>query len=305
MPDYLLIIAIILIAGFLGGYTNFLVAYNDKLPQKEKNIKLLASLFLGLCASFSVPLFLQILSNDLLDKVNLKNALILMGFCTTASYFSKRFLDDIYAKINKLDNKVDEAKISAENKIEKVKNFTENVNKKVENFEESAEEFESKNISTDFRLKFQTDSNSKYSEDQLKDVIEALASTKYYSRTVGGIAEETKLSTDTVSLILNDLEGGGYAQYKIGSDGNEYWRLLKHHVLIYSAIYSWDTGQIDVSNSIKKLISAKQYTGVVLPKTFDIIDPAYGKRKTLRIQYRIGGLEKELIRHDGETFELK
>ena len=107
MTNSAIIITIILLAGLLGGLTNFFMLYDGKLTSRENWIKFFAALFLSISASITVPLFLQILSNNLLDDMKFKNLLIFAGFCVIAGFFSKRFLEDLYTKLNNLNKKVD------------------------------------------------------------------------------------------------------------------------------------------------------------------------------------------------------
>ena len=110
-----IIIGIIIAAGLLGGITNFLLLYKLTYTNKESWLNFLKSISLSLCASFTVPLFLQIISNNLLEiqkdsPFPDKNYFVLLGFCVLAAFYSKRFLEDLYSKVNKAEQKAEEAK---------------------------------------------------------------------------------------------------------------------------------------------------------------------------------------------------
>lgn len=89
------IILIIIFAGLLGGVTNFFLMWNSEIKGRDMTMMFWKCILMGLCASFTVPLFLQVLPNTLLDITNdmpAKNYLIIAGLCVLAAYFSKRFL---------------------------------------------------------------------------------------------------------------------------------------------------------------------------------------------------------------------
>lgn len=76
-------------------------------------------------------------------------------------------------------------------------------------------------------------------------------------------------------------------------------------IIIYSATYLWNNGQVDVTGRIKDLVSKGTLHGVVDPGTFGIDDPIHGTQKTLKLHYRKNGQEKELSKVDGETFKIE
>jgi len=120
------IIGIIIIAGLLGGFTNFLLLYNLTYKKKECWVSFFKSMFLGLCASITVPLFLQIIQTNLLDfpkdtTFQDKNYFVLFGFCVLAAIFSKTFLENLNSKVNKVEQKVDEVKKMSEEANDKAK----------------------------------------------------------------------------------------------------------------------------------------------------------------------------------------
>lgn len=98
------IILIILFAGLLGGLGNYCLIKNDLSSFKEglylNDFDLIRSLVLGVIASAIIPLFLNIISSDLLEinerKDNYRNYLIFTSLCLMASLFSSRFLPNAY-----------------------------------------------------------------------------------------------------------------------------------------------------------------------------------------------------------------
>jgi len=296
----IIVVIIIVASGLLGGLANFYTLYNFKLDQKENRIKFYASILLSLCGSFTVPLFLQILSNNLLDNITFKNALILTGFCVLGSIFSKRFLEDAYAKVYSKLNRLDEAQRENANEIENVSNKTEKVNKKVEDLEESSEEIESDVVPTEIKKSLLEHKKGLLAEEQLEEIVKALLSNKYSFRSIQGIHKDTKIEKEKIKETLQHLVEHGFAEIRVGSNGKDYWRILKYPIKIYSATY----GDVDITDKIEDLVSKEIYQGAVSPSTFGIPDPQYGTVKTLKIHYRILGKEKTLKLADGNTFKI-
>lgn len=208
-----IIISIIVSAGLLGGLTNFFLLYNLDYKTKECWINFFKSILLSLCASLTVPLFLQIISNNLLDipkdgAISDKNYFILAGFCVLAAFYSKRFLDDLYSKVNKAEAKAEEAKKSAteaekfiESKLEEEQNDSEIEptkanDTKAETIKDKIEK--SANI-------FNTDINT-YLKDKADSEMEIilldLQKSKYRDRSIEGISRSTKIHQNNVTVII-------------------------------------------------------------------------------------------------------
>ncbi|GHT33496.1 hypothetical protein FACS189434_07730 [Bacteroidia bacterium] len=195
----IIIIAIILVAGFLSGLTNLLIK-DEKFQWKN----FWGTSLLGICASICVPLFLQIMSNSILDlptennTFHQKNYFIFAGFCVLASLFSKRFLSDLYAKVNKLGEDVND------------------VQKTIGDIEDTNTEKDDDEIRQCFDKEEKTDD---------KTVLEAFFKSKYTYRTIKGIAKETKLDEGKVSSILASLEKEKKVASKRKRDNKLLWNL--------------------------------------------------------------------------------
>ncbi|MET3535299.1 YEATS-associated helix-containing protein [Chryseobacterium limigenitum] len=112
------LIYIMLICGIVGGIGNTLKGTTCNGVVLSKNI------CLGIIASFTVPLFLSLVSSDIINSLYIKksgtddkiigqsvNYLIFSGFCIIASYASLDFLNNITGrviqKIEKIEKKLD------------------------------------------------------------------------------------------------------------------------------------------------------------------------------------------------------
>jgi len=93
----LLILGIMIGSGILGGLVNFLLSENHK-PLVWK--ALLGYCLLGIVAALTVPLFLNMISSDLLGNAPKKpvNLLIFNGICLLFSVFSCRLKENVYNK---------------------------------------------------------------------------------------------------------------------------------------------------------------------------------------------------------------
>jgi len=221
MTDHIeTLISIIFICGLLGGITNFLLFYNLQLKSTEKWLYFLKSIFLGLCASISVPLFLQIISNNLLEINNSdifpeKNYFILAGFCIIASFYSKRFLDDLYSKVTKAEKTAEEAKVNSVQAKEIAEKTLEN-NQETEDVE--------------YILEKDLNINSKYKFEEFAKVINAILDSKYTYRTISGISKVTEFEKDKVIELLDYLQLQGLAEYKLNKAGHKLWRIVNNNI---------------------------------------------------------------------------
>lgn len=123
-------LAIIVLTGLLGGIGNFFIIANDVReldPQFNLgDFNLQKSLVLGIIAAGVIPLFLNIISSNLLEITeenrNYKNYFIFGGLCLVASLFSNRFLTGAYDnafqqfnnKVVKVEKLANEAKKNAD-----------------------------------------------------------------------------------------------------------------------------------------------------------------------------------------------
>ena len=205
------IILIIILTGIMTGITNFLLLIKKDDTKAERWINFLKSVFLSLCASATIPLFLQIISNNLLDHsaerpIPDKHYFILTGFCILAGIYSKRFLDDLYTRVNKIEQKAEEAKQQVEN--------LENKNQEIDDVNQVVEEhiLSNKKIGTE------------HGGEDIKAVVRAIESSRYTWRTATGISKETGFPVQKVNSILNTLYQAGFAESK-AKNNKKLWKI--------------------------------------------------------------------------------
>lgn len=221
MTPVLIIVIIIVLAGLLGGITNFFLVYIPDADADQSRFLLYKSILMGICASFTVPLFLQVLPNTLLDLEDMdsKNYFILAGLCVLAAFFSKRFLEDLYSRLNNLEKKTE----TAGKKADEAKKEVDDVamgNAEIDNIGKILDDI------TDEIIKQFKPTQSR---DEIKAVADAVINTKYSYRTIHGISEDTVKDDEKVKNILELLKKAQYVESKQNNKGNDIWKSIYHH----------------------------------------------------------------------------
>ncbi len=116
MKTYAVISVIMLVAGVLGGFVNYLLAKPDETPPPNK----VRSVVVGTAAALLVPLFLNMIGSNLLDgmKGPEPQPFVLLGFCLVAAISSTAFIrslsDRVLAEAKQAKQEAKEAKESAQ-----------------------------------------------------------------------------------------------------------------------------------------------------------------------------------------------
>lgn len=105
-----------------------------------------------------------------------------------------------------------------------------------------------------------------------------------------------KGKTGNVIYRLQDAIKTKFISFR-GSDINK--------IIVLAAKYTWNGGNVDVTSKVRQLISEGIDTIIVDPSVFGIRDPAPRIQKTLKINFKINGKEKELIHIDGDRFRIE
>jgi len=196
-----IILLIMLLSGLIGGLASY---YLNKSEEKT----LLKSLILGVVASLIVPLFLNMISSNLLFEAQrqIDKIFIFAGFCLLASVFSKNFLENMYKKL-----------------LQQVGD----IGKKVDTMEQASSE---PDIPT-----------GKITEESLKqkgitkiefDLLNTLSSGKYTYRSVPGLIKQSDSDRHLVASGINTLlskkliesrdMGKNQIRYFISSEGRKF-----------------------------------------------------------------------------------
>lgn len=194
---YMCLLLVMLVAGLLGGWLNYL------LGQKEdpEHAAMWQSFLGGLVASFMVPLFLNMISSNLLDGIkgtgsnpgDPSKLLVFAGFCLVAAVSSKAFISTLSDRILK------EAKATRQ----EVRQMKKEVDPIIaEKTEQEPQEMVPLSVSVPDEMSL---------GENAKKVVAALARGRFTLRTRTGISKDTGLDKGEVSKILDDLVALGLA----------------------------------------------------------------------------------------------
>lgn len=235
MSYTIIVIIVMVLCGVIGGSVNFLL-HNKSINKLE----LLKCIFISLGATFLVPLFLNMISSNLLfeaknDELKL---LIFGGFCLIASISSRAFIryvsDKLLKEVGELKDKVEKV----ENKVELVegevnpiiKSQTEEEIIQQDDFNTfSTDEFEDENeaqntgggpdINSKIKLK------STY-EDSRTKIIKAFGMGNFTYRTLQGISNDSGISIDAVNRWIGKFLDEGIIAKKCSDKQNGKNRML-------------------------------------------------------------------------------
>ena len=165
---------IMISAGVLGGFASYHLSESE-----DKTI--VRSVTLGVVAAFIVPVFLSMISSNLLVEAqkNIGDLYILLGFCVLSAVFSRNFLENIYNKV-----------------LQQVGNIGE----KVKEIEEASIEPDvlSTNVSPD------TLKEHNLTENEYK-LLTVFSSGKFNYRSITGLVKDSGMDKQHVDASLNTL----------------------------------------------------------------------------------------------------
>lgn len=218
VADYYIyvIVGIMFIAGVLGGFANFLLRKEYKTLSSWQEIvwSIIGYCILGIVSSFTVPLFLNMISSNLLEqaKANQLNLLVFAGFCLIAAVFSRNFLENVYSRIMK-----------------EVKEIKKDVNE----IEEASSEPEKINVDVNEDKLYQFGiTMNEYM------IMQAMAGGKYIYRGVTGIASDTQLPKKTIKEALFLLMDREIVKHRLNKEKQNRYYLSEKGKTIFSRIAS-------------------------------------------------------------------
>ncbi len=227
----IMVTLIMLAAGMLGGVVNFYLTAED--DPAGRNLG--KSVSLGIVASLLVPLFLNMISSEIVKTISksasiadaIPETLVFLGFCLVAAVSSRAFIQTLSDRILK------EAK-AAVKVAEKAKGEASRADEKAElalhkQTERDADEEVGKSVS-----KVQLD------EDQRK-VLEAFTKRSFALRTRTGLAMDAGMTKDQVDKILRDLVDQGLAAMTLTRENKNRWYLTEKGRLAIGIPTSQDT----------------------------------------------------------------
>ena len=219
-----IIIGIILISGIFGGMAGF---FTNRSKDQNEWRSVPKYIILGLAAAFTVPLFLNTISSNLirdsLEKQSVENYLILAGFCLIASIYSKKFIETVWQKISERLGKVEEKSEKSEKSVKEIKEIGDVVIGKSSDEQESG--FSSSAILQSLNTNPQWLNLGGKIKENTEKVVVVLCDEKFHFRTLKGIAKQANLTEGEVSLSLEELVKQGLVKVIKDSKGKPYWTL--------------------------------------------------------------------------------
>lgn len=241
----MILILIMVFAGLLGGAINHFLT-KDQLAvtgDATKQSFLGRCLLIGVGASFLVPLFLQMISSELIKSPTdqttfvLNNYLVFAGFCLVAAISSKAFIQTISDRVLK---EAQEARKDA-------KSAKEEALAAKEGAKGATEAVHAVEAKTDAIVAAKTEPNEEERppavdagleangaqilaaqavpplSDMDRAVLKALTGGEYTFRSLGGIAEETKKDKAVLNKGITDLMDRGLVGQSVGKSGAVRW----------------------------------------------------------------------------------
>lgn len=212
-----LALGIMIFAGTLGGAINYFLL--DESETSTSKFSLLRGMLIGFGAALMVPLFLNMISSNLLDEVvggrdrpgNFGKALVFLGFCLVAAVSSRAFIKTISDRIlNEVKKTADEAKKEAEAAQSKA----EAVEQIVTEPEDEAPLAASENLQITL-------------EPEERRILEALNSPRWSLRSKTGIMSDARFTPEQIDPLLERLEHRGLVG-QTKSRGGQRWYLTQN-----------------------------------------------------------------------------
>ena len=195
------LLAIMTLAGSFGGLINYFIERRDS---REKS-SILRSLVVGIGAAYMVPLFLNMISSDLMQQLDQDTGklLVFVGFCLIAAVSSSAFIRSLSDKVLK---EAQEAK---------------RVSKELKDAMTPILLRETEAAPEEVRPGKRLEAAS--FDPETSQILFALASGKQAWRTVEGLHEQTGLDAGPIKTHLQNLLQGGYVMCTEDGQGVKRW----------------------------------------------------------------------------------
>jgi hypothetical protein len=245
MPtDLLVITEVMLLSGALGGLVN---GFLSEAPDKAR-LAWWKHVVIGITAAFMVPLFLAMISADLIDKIrgtsgqagNPVLLLNLAGFCLVAAVSSRAFIgsltERLMREVRDARAQADAATTTAEQARQRAADATEAA-LSAQSDAETAQALARAQVAEEPATDAAEDAAPRQRSGppsgaglgtapalaQEKLVLLALTEGAVALRTVAGLAQDSRLDEATVLTVLGHLQQKAWALPLAGSDGRPRW----------------------------------------------------------------------------------
>jgi hypothetical protein len=201
LPSIWTLLGIMTLAGAFGGLINYFIERRDN-PDKSSMVR---SLVVGIGASYLVPLFLKMISSNLMDQLDQDSGqlLVFIGFCLIAGIASSAFIRSLSDKVLK---EASEAK---------------RLSKQLNDAMMPILLRETEPAPEEIQLTKRVEAAS--FDPETSKLLFAMASGKYAWRTVDGLRQQTGLDTLPIETHLQNLLQGCYVVTREDSQGIKRW----------------------------------------------------------------------------------
>lgn len=239
----LMLLAVMLIGGVLGGVVNYFFARDDDSAKASA----VSSIFVGIVAALLVPLLLRMLSSDLLtnSRTDPFAVLIFLGFCLLAAVASRAFITTLTDRLieqvkevgktadaarktaNQAREKAEEAKTDVDEVKSDVAPIVENATEvDVEPDDDAAPQEDEQPVEGGTRSRgFRRRSVSLLNEQERR-VLDALHDPTVVRRTFNGLKRDTGLDAAELQATLDRLKAQGMVGDATGREGTTLWYIM-------------------------------------------------------------------------------
>lgn len=182
----ILLFLIMVCAGILGGIASYYLNESD-----DKSM--VKSITLGIVAAFIVPVFLSMISSELIEnsKRHVKDLFTFAGFCVLGAVFSRNFLENVYSKV-----------------LQQVGS----ISHKVKQIEEASEEVDIPEVA-DEELTATLQRNG-LTIDEYR-LLKGISGGRFTYRSLSGLQKDTGMDRGLVDQLLNQLLSKGLIDSRV------------------------------------------------------------------------------------------
>lgn len=243
MEPLLDIALVMLVTGAFGGLVNYFIAD----PEQEKPLQWWKHIVIGIVASFMVPLFLNMISGDLIDKIrgvdgklgDYSKLFVLAGFCLVAAVSSRAFIRTLTDKVlqevrsakkkaEDASQKADQAVVQAETATKEASAATLDANVARQAVAPFVEDDATEDAEVSGQIAFRASAEMSQLSDNERAVLKALKTGTFALRSMSGIAKDAGLEKSAASTAITTLLAKELIGETIGSkSGQPRWFLTK------------------------------------------------------------------------------
>jgi len=194
MNPLILISILIISSGLIGGYANY---HRYESNQEFHRFNFRKSILIGIVSASTVPLFLQMVSSNLLTEADNEPTkyFVFVGFCLIAAFFSNRFLQSVADKVIK---DIEDVKRKTDKIEEESNQNKEKVNELIEDKTDYKSSLLSKVTLSDIE--------SNIDSENLKKIYKSFQNENFKFRTVNGIASESGIPELVINKAISSLK---------------------------------------------------------------------------------------------------